>query len=82
MKPSTKRTIMHGTDIIEESEIEYDWHELRMLRDAELEQTDWWALKDLSMSQAKKDHRQALRDLPQDYDDATEAARNWPIPPE
>jgi len=73
---------MRGTDVLEVREIEITWHELRMMRDAELAQTDWWAVKDLTMSQAKKDHRQALRDLPQVHPDATTAAKNWPVMPD
>ena len=73
---------MHGTDVIEVIEFEVSWHELRLMRDEELEQTDWWAVKDLTMSQAKKDHRQTLRDLPQSWPDATTAAKNWPVMPD
>ena len=82
MRPTIKRTIVHGTDVLEVREIEISGHELRLMRDEELEQTDWWAVKDLTMSQAKKDHRQALRDLPQVHDTANEAAENWPVMPD
>ena len=82
MRPTIKRTIMHGTDVVEVREIEISWHELRLMRDEELKQTDWWAVKDLTMSQAKKDHRQALRDLPQVHATANEAAENWPVMPD
>lgn len=37
---------------------------LREERDRKLAETDWWAGKDVTMSQARKDYRQALRDLP------------------
>ena len=37
---------------------------LRQERDRKLAETDWWAGKDVTMSQARKDYRQALRDLP------------------
>ena len=37
---------------------------LRVERNQKLAETDWWAGKDLTMSQARKDYRQALRDLP------------------
>ena len=73
---------MHGTDVVEVREIEITWHELRRMRDEELKDTDWWAVKDLTMSQAKKDHRQALRDLPQSWPDARTAAENWPVMPD
>jgi hypothetical protein len=34
------------------------------------------------MSQAWKDYRQALRDLPQDYQTADDAVDHWPEVPE
>jgi len=37
---------------------------LRTERNQKLAETDWWAGKDVTMSQARKDYRQALRDLP------------------
>ena len=49
------------------------WLQLRRLRDKELERTDFWASKDLTMSQAKKDYRQFLRDLPSLFESANEA---------
>jgi hypothetical protein len=55
------------------------WDEIRRARDAELDQTDWRAVKDRTMSQAWKDHRTALRDLPQVHDEANDAADNWPV---
>jgi len=61
---------------------ELDWVTLRHYRDVELSKSDWRAVKDRTMSQAWKDYRQALRDLPQDHADANSAADNWPEPPE
>jgi len=61
---------------------EIDWYVVREKRNEELAATDWWALKDLTMSQAKKDYRQALRDLPQNYESANDAADNWPVMPD
>jgi hypothetical protein len=58
------------------------WEEIRRARDAELAQTDWRAVKDRTMSQAWKDHRIALRDLPQNFTDANDAADAWPEAPE
>jgi len=58
------------------------WEEIRRSRDAELAQTDWRAVKDRTMSQDWKDHRTALRDLPQDHEEANDAADNWPEAPE
>ena len=71
-----------GSKIIEEYEINYDWDTVRSRRDSELAKTDWRAVKDRTMSQAWKDYRQSLRDLPQDYEDANDAADNWPVMPD
>ena len=75
-------TIYDGEEIIDFGQYEITWEQVRKQRNQELELTDWWALKDLTMSQAKKDYRQALRDLPQDYEDANDAADNWPVMPD
>jgi len=76
-------TVFKGTEIIDSGEHDVDWVEVRTRRDDELKRTDWRAVKDRSMSQAWKDYRQALRDLPQDYaSSANDAADNWPQPPE
>ena len=69
--------IFKGSEIIEEGKNDVDWNHVRRVRDTQLQQTDWWALKDLTMSQAKKDYRQFLRDLPQNYDSANDAADAW-----
>ena len=55
----------------------WTWGQIREARTAEFARTDWWALKDLTMSQAKKDYRKFLRDLPQTYSDPDEAAAAW-----
>ena len=75
-------TVFRGNEIIEQGERDFDWDFVRRMRNAELKRTDWWALKDLTMSQAKKDYRQALRDLPQTYESANDAADNWPVMPD
>ncbi len=54
-----------------------DWEMIRWERDLELKETDWWALKDLTMSQAKKDYRTFLRNLPQTYATPEEAQAAW-----
>ena len=70
--------IYAGDVLVEENQREYDWDTLRRKRDRALADTDWRAVKDRTMSQAWKDFRQALRDLPQDHDTANDAADNWP----
>ena len=75
-------TIYKGTEIIESGQYDVSWVEVRKERNEALETSDWRAVKDRTMSQAWKDFRQALRDLPQDYENANDAADNWPTPPE
>ncbi len=66
-----------GSEIIEQYQEDVDWNYVRYKRDLELARTDWWAVKDLTMSQAKKDYRIFLRDLPQNYESANDAADAW-----
>ena len=55
----------------------FTWQEVRSRRDAELIRTDVWALKDVTMSQAKKDYREFLRNMPQDFDSPDDAIDAW-----
>jgi len=68
--------------VISTEQVDVTWFQVRAQRDQELEDTDWRAVKDRTMSQAWKDYRQALRDLPQEHDSANDAADNWPEAPE
>ena len=74
-------TIYAGDVVIEEKMIDYDWDQVRRLRSRALDETDWRAVKDRTMTQVWKDYRQALRDLPQDHETANAAADNWPVLP-
>ena len=58
------------------------WERVRLKRNQALADSDWRAVKDRTMSQAWKDYRQALRDLPQNHADANSACDAWPQPPE
>ena len=53
---------------------------LRAERDRRLAETDWWASSDLTMSQARRDYRQALRDITQTYQSLDTVV--WPVKPE
>ena len=64
-------------EIVIQTAVDVDWDQVRFERDAELARTDFWALKDLTMSQEKKDYRIFLRNLPQNYETANEAADAW-----
>ena len=74
-------TVYHGEEIVETTQIDVTWEQVRAERDRELSQTDWRAVKDRTMSQAWKDYRTALRDLPQDHEEANDAADHWPVMP-
>ena len=58
------------------------WDRVRLKRNQALADSDWRAVKDRTMSQAWKDYRQALRDLPQNHADANSACDAWPEAPE
>jgi len=68
--------------LIRTNTFDVTWTDVRAKRDQLLADTDWRAVNDRSISQAWKDYRTALRDLPQDHDEANEAADAWPTPPE
>ena len=67
-------------------------------RDKKLTDTDWWAMSDRTMTQAQKDYRQALRDIPANIEagnlnaptmnmnkrsaDDTNIVFDWPTKPE
>jgi len=53
---------------------------LREERNRRIAETDWWALADLTMSQAQRDYRQALRDITKSYSSLDDVV--WPTKPE
>jgi hypothetical protein len=57
------------------------WEQVRSQRDQALANSDWRALKDVTLPNAWKEYRQALRDLG-GFDSANDAADNWPQAPE
>ncbi len=59
-----------------------DIEELRRRRDSRLAATDWYALQDVTMSDAMAAYRQDLRDLPAGLTTVEEvAAVSWPVKP-
>ena len=56
------------------TDLTVDLNIVRSVRLEELSKSDWRAVKDRTMYQNWKDYRQFLRDLPQTYDDARDAA--------
>ena len=53
--------------------------ELRAERDRLIAATDWWASSDLTMTDAQKSYRQALRDITKDYSSLDDV--KWPTKP-
>jgi hypothetical protein len=55
---------------------------LRSERDRKLEQTDFYSLSDVTMSDDMKTYRQALRDLPAQYNNSSVVGSiTWPSKP-
>ena len=52
---------------------------LRAERDRLITATDWWASSDLTMTDAQKSYRQALRDITKDYSSLDDVV--WPDKP-
>ena len=69
--------IFNGSEIIEESFIDVTWNELKLERKQELDNSDWRFMSDQSPSQEWIDYRQFLRDLPQNFTEANDAADAW-----
>ena len=70
----------HG-EVIEEGMYDVTWKQVRREREQALAESDWRALKDVVLSTAWKEYRQALRDLG-GFDSANDAADNWPVAPD
>ena len=63
--------------VLPNGEIGYSWEGIKMIRQEHLELSDWRFMSDQTPSQEWIDYRQFLRDLPQNYDTANEAADAW-----
>jgi len=57
--------------------IQMTWEEVRLTRNQALQDSDWRAVKDRVLPNPWKDFRTFLRDLPQNYDSANDAADAW-----
>ena len=72
-----KEMIFAGDEIIETIFRDVEWDEVRCSRNKELKTSDWRFVSDQTPSQEWIDYRVFLRDLPQDYDTANDAADAW-----
>jgi len=73
--------IDHRGEVISATMIEVDWIQVRRERDQALKDSDWRAGKDVVLSTAWKEYRQALRDLG-GFASSNDAADNWPVKPD
>ena len=66
----------------ESGQFDRDIARLRETRNSRLSSTDWYALQDVTMSDAMASYRQDLRDLPAGLTTVEEvAAVSWPVKP-
>jgi len=64
-------------ELISSGQYDIDWKTIRKLRDAALDDSDWRAVKDRVLPNSWKDFRTFLRNLPQNFDSANDAADAW-----
>ena len=64
-------------ELASEHYIDLTWKQIRRLRDNDLEMSDWRFMSDQSPSDEWIAYRVFLRDLPQNYDAANDAADAW-----
>ena len=65
----------------EESQCDFSWEEVRAERNRDLAECDWRALKDVTLTAAWRDYRQALRDLG-GFPSGNDAVDAWPVMPD
>ena len=70
--------VENTTTVEQTTLITQKWVDVRYLRDLKLQATDWRASSDLSLSDASKNYRQALRDVPTQSDPFN---ITWPTEP-
>jgi len=74
-------TTFDGDEVISVITHDVSWETVRRERDQALKDSDWRAGKDVVLSTAWKEYRQALRDLG-GFEDANSAADAWPVMPD
>lgn len=72
-----REIIYNGNEIISDIMIDVDWESIKSLRSVVLSECDYMFLSDRTPSQEWVDYRQFLRDLPQNYESANDAADAW-----
>ena len=64
-------------NILQEITLDISWEKIKLERKQELDNTDWRFMSDQTPSQEWIDYRQFLRDLPQQFTEANDAADAW-----
>lgn len=77
MMLNRRERIYNGSELVSDTLLDFTWDFIRTLRDNELARTDWWAGKDVTLTSARKEYRIFLRDMPQNYESANDAADAW-----
>ena len=72
-----RHIVYNGDEIVDEYLEDFTWSVIRNERQGVLERSDYMFMSDQNPSQEWIDYRQFLRDLPQNYDTANEAANAW-----
>ena len=67
----------NGKELISETFIDYTWDQVKEIREEHLTKCDWRFMSDQTPSQEWIDYRQFLRDLPQQFTEANDAADAW-----
>jgi len=67
--------------IISEYYDDVSWLQVRVERDRALDESDWRALKDVTLPNPWKEFRDLLRTLPQRFDNPNDAADAFPEAP-
>jgi len=71
----------HLGEVLSSSMVDVDWIQVRRVRDKALADSDWRALKDVTLTTPWRDYRQALRDLG-GFPSSNEACDAWPVMPD
>jgi len=72
-----REIIYHGEEIISDTMNNVDWPSIKNMRKHILSECDYMFLSDQTPSQEWIDYRQFLRDLPQNFTEANDAADAW-----
>jgi len=73
-----RKRIVYSADVVtKEESFDIEWDSLRTERDVALMKSDWRFMSDQSPSDEWIAYRSFLRDLPQNYDEANDAADAW-----